>query len=67
LASGCNVLLFSEYSVEKHLEILRIIKMILIHDLVEIDAGDIFCYDEIGFWIRTSGVKGRQKAIWAIT
>lgn len=26
-------------------EILRAIKMLLIHDLVEIDAGDTFCYD----------------------
>lgn len=24
----------------------RVIKMVLIHDLVEIDAGDTFCYDE---------------------
>ncbi|MDX2239614.1 MAG: HD domain-containing protein [Leptolyngbyaceae cyanobacterium bins.302] len=26
-------------------DILRVIKMLLIHDLVEIDAGDTFCYD----------------------
>ncbi|MDR3555832.1 MAG: HD domain-containing protein [Syntrophobacteraceae bacterium] len=28
--------------------ILRVLKMILVHDLVEIDAGDTYCYDEEG-------------------
>jgi putative hydrolase of HD superfamily len=27
------------------IDVLRVIKMLLIHDLVEIDAGDTFCYD----------------------
>ena len=26
----------------------RVLKMILVHDLVEIDAGDTYCYDEKG-------------------
>lgn len=42
-------MLLSEYAVEKKLDMLRIIKMVLIHDLVEIDAGDTFCYDEKGY------------------
>ena len=29
-------------------DILRVVKMVLIHDLVEIDAGDTFAYDEAG-------------------
>ena len=28
--------------------LIRVLKMILVHDLVEIDAGDTYCYDEIG-------------------
>ncbi|MDA8308802.1 MAG: HD domain-containing protein [Deltaproteobacteria bacterium] len=28
--------------------LLRVLKMILVHDLVEIDAGDTYCYDEAG-------------------
>jgi putative hydrolase of HD superfamily len=28
------------------LDLTRVIKMVLIHDLVEIDAGDTFCYDQ---------------------
>ena len=40
-------LILAEYANEKNLDILRIIKMLLIHDLVEIDAGDTFLYDTI--------------------
>jgi putative hydrolase of HD superfamily len=28
------------------LDLTRVIKMVLVHDLVEIDAGDTFCYDQ---------------------
>lgn len=30
---------------DEPVDILRVLKMLLIHDLVEIDAGDTFCYD----------------------
>jgi putative hydrolase of HD superfamily len=40
--------LLSEYSADKNIDILKVIKMVLIHDIVEIDAGDTFCYDEKG-------------------
>ncbi|HWR42391.1 HD domain-containing protein [Sporomusa sp.] len=30
------------------LDILKVIKMVLIHDIVEIDAGDTYCFDQIG-------------------
>lgn len=41
-------ILLSEYSLTTELDILRVIKMLLIHDLVEIHAGDTFCYDDKG-------------------
>ncbi|MGE4283572.1 MAG: HD domain-containing protein [Clostridia bacterium] len=41
-------ILLSEYAAEKNINILRVVKMVLIHDLVEIDAGDTFCYDVKG-------------------
>lgn len=40
-------LLLSEYSNEP-IDVLRTISMILIHDVVEIDAGDTYAYDEEG-------------------
>lgn len=37
-----------EHSNEESIDILRVLKMIIIHDIVEIDAGDTFLYDEQG-------------------
>lgn len=37
-----------EYSPEADLDLTKVLKMLLIHDLVEIYAGDTFCYDEKG-------------------
>ncbi len=41
-------ILLSEYSNQPSLDILKVLKMLLIHDLVEIYAGDTFAYDAIG-------------------
>jgi putative hydrolase of HD superfamily len=38
-------ILLAEYTPSTDVDLLRVIKMLLIHDLVEIDAGDTFCYD----------------------
>lgn len=40
--------LLAEYS-EKTIDVLKTIKMLLIHDIVEIDAGDTYCYDAEGY------------------
>lgn len=40
-------MLMSEYSNE-HVDVLHVIKMVLIHDAVEIDAGDTYAYDTAG-------------------
>jgi putative hydrolase of HD superfamily len=42
------VLILAEYAEDADLDLLQVIKLLLIHDLVEIDAGDTYCYDEIG-------------------
>ncbi|NLX91855.1 MAG: HD domain-containing protein [Firmicutes bacterium] len=41
-------ILLLEYARTKQGEpdLLRVLKMVLVHDLVEIDAGDTYCYDE---------------------
>jgi len=38
--------LLCEYAGDAGLDLLRTVKMLLVHDLVEIDAGDTYCYDE---------------------
>ena len=40
-------ILLSEYANEE-IDVLRTVTMLLIHDLVEIDAGDTYAYDEEG-------------------
>lgn len=40
-------LLLKEYA-DESVDILKVITMVLIHDLVEIDAGDTYAYDEAG-------------------
>ena len=42
------VLVLSEYAKEDHLDFLQVLKLLLVHDLVEIDADDTYCYDEVG-------------------
>jgi putative hydrolase of HD superfamily len=39
-------ILLKEYAGEAGVDILKVLKMVLVHDLVEIDAGDTYCYDE---------------------
>ena len=38
-------LLLNEYANDPKLDLLKVMKMLLIHDIVEIDAGDVFFYD----------------------
>jgi putative hydrolase of HD superfamily len=38
----------SEYADGGNVDVARVIRMVLVHDLVEIDAGDTYCYDEAG-------------------
>ncbi len=42
------VLVLAEHANDPNLDILRVLKMLIIHDLVEIDAGDTFAYDTVG-------------------
>ena len=40
-------LVLSEHA-DEEVDLARVVRMLLTHDLVEIDAGDTFCYDEVG-------------------
>ncbi|MFW9912771.1 MAG: HD domain-containing protein [Candidatus Thorarchaeota archaeon] len=51
--------LLSEYSNTQSIDLLKVIKMLLIHDLVEIDAGDTFLYDAVG---NSTKAKREKKA-----
>lgn len=40
--------LLAEHACDREIDLKHVVAMLLVHDLVEIDAGDTFCYDEIG-------------------
>ncbi len=42
------VIVLSEHSNSPGLDVLKVLKMCILHDLVEIDAGDTFAYDTAG-------------------
>lgn len=42
------VIMLAEHSKQK-IDVLHTVKMVLIHDIVEIDAGDTYCYDQQGY------------------
>lgn len=39
------VVLF-EYAEGSRVDVLKVLKLVLVHDIVEVDAGDTYCYDE---------------------
>jgi putative hydrolase of HD superfamily len=46
-------LILGEYADGGGIDLLHVIRMVLVHDLVEIDAGDTYCYDEAGYADKT--------------
>ena len=58
-------LILSEYSNEK-VDVTRVVPMVLIHDLVEIDAGDTYAYDEAGALTKEKREKAAADRIFGI-
>lgn len=56
----------SEYAKEP-VDVLQVIKMVLIHDLVEIDAGDTYLYDEAGNGSSGTDLQHSSRAKFANT
>jgi putative hydrolase of HD superfamily len=57
-------LLLSEYANGRDLNLLHVVRMVLIHDLVEIDAGDTYCYDEAGYRDKTQRETAAARRIF---
>ena len=43
-----TVMILSEYAGDADIDFFRVMKILLVHDLIEIDAGDTYCYDDQG-------------------
>jgi putative hydrolases of HD superfamily len=52
-------MLLTEYAVEP-VDLVRVLKMLLVHDVVEIDAGDTFAYDVVN--VETQHAREQQAA-----
>lgn len=57
--------LLAEYS-NKPVDVLRVVKMTLIHDIVEIDAGDTYCYDTEGYKTKADREEKAARRIFGI-
>lgn len=54
-------ILLSEYANEP-IDVLKTVTMLLIHDIVEIDAGDTYAYDEAGIATQAERSSRRRSA-----
>lgn len=55
----------AEYSNEP-IDVLKTVKMVLVHDIVEIDAGDTYCYDVAGNSTKADREKAAADRIFAL-
>jgi putative hydrolase of HD superfamily len=60
------VITLSEYSNDPSINMLRTVKMVLIHDIIEIDAGDTFCYDDHDRNVKTEKEREAAHRIFGI-
>lgn len=64
MAMGAMVL--SEYANEENLDMLKVFEMILLHDIVEIDAGDTFAYANVNMQEKAEKEKRAAERIFGL-
>lgn len=64
MAMGAMVL--AEYANDDNLDMLKVFKMILIHDIVEIDAGDTFAYADVDWREKAEKEKKAAERIFGM-
>jgi putative hydrolase of HD superfamily len=58
-------LLLAEYA-EQPIDLLRTMKMLMVHDIIEIDAGDTYCYDEAGVTDQSSREHAASERLFSL-
>lgn len=58
-------MLLSEYC-DEEINMLKVMKMALVHDIVEIDAGDTYCYDKEGYKTKADREERAARRIFSI-
>ncbi len=64
MAMGAMIL--SEYANEENLDMLKVFQMILLHDIVEIDAGDTFAYANVNMQEKAEKEKRAAERIFGL-
>jgi putative hydrolase of HD superfamily len=59
-------ILFSDLSNDTSINVLKALKMVLIHDIVEIDCGDVFLYDEKGRALQKKRERKAARRIFSL-
>lgn len=59
-------MLLAEYANKEDIDVLRVMKMVIIHDIVEIDAGDTFAYDYEGYKDKDEREKAAANRIFGL-
>ncbi|QOS99075.1 HD domain-containing protein [Brevibacterium sp. JNUCC-42] len=59
-------IVLQEHASDTEVDLLRVIKMLLLHDIVEIDAGDTYVYDEQGNLDKEVREQAAAKRIYAL-
>lgn len=59
-------LLLEHVEKKEEIKLVKVIEMVLIHDLVEIDAGDTYCYDEVGILDQHNREEKAAERIFAL-
>lgn len=62
---GVMAFLLAEYA-EAEVNIPRVMKMVLLHDIIEIDAGDTFAYDTAGYRDKAERERAAADRIFAL-
>ncbi|MBQ5318918.1 MAG: HD domain-containing protein [Oscillospiraceae bacterium] len=57
--------ILAEYSNEP-IDVLKTMKMVLVHDIVEIDAGDTYCYDDAGNATKADREKAAAERLFGL-
>lgn len=61
-----GALILSEYANDSNLDMLKVLKMVLVHDIVEIDAGDTFVYGSVDWRKKAEREKKAAEKIFGL-
>lgn len=51
---------------DQKVDLCRVISMLIVHDLVEIDAGDTYCYDQTASWDKSDREKEAAERLFGL-